>query len=412
MYLGSQATSGRRMANETAIPTVVYLPDASALRPGDIVLTRRREGGGSHIKAAWAIAQATGGAFSHALICTSPPTLIEALPGGGVSTLSLGRAFAYGRDAVRVLRYSNAEIAEEAARRAQLELGRDYSVAKAVLSVTALEAPASDRGVFCSALVAQAFVDAGAPEFARTPPHRTTPATLEYLEGFKDVTDTVFRAAPSPRNLHTLVALDGERVPSPSLRQSEISAAYAKRLSPVVAAIQRDFRSAPRSPVTTLNGCIKFLLDAYDVVDKAGADAPALNGRLQILDGLAAGFLNSGEFADLYEALREIDRDTFAVAAAESFKRDPDLDVMALRAQRDASEAELPKRIEALADFRAKAIVPARPQPGSRSRSPSTMRWRSATRSSQRSWRASAGDSQPTTLGALSSVGRLGWPGK
>lgn len=343
------------IAVEMSLPSLVYLPDASALRPGDIILTRRREGGDLDVKTASVIAQATGGEFSHALICTSPPTLIEALPAGGVSTLSLARGFAHSRDAIRVLRYPDAKIAEDAAQRAQLELGRSYSVAKAALSVTTLEAPASDRGVFCSALVSQAFVEAGAPEFARTPPHRTTPATLEHLEGLQDVTDAVFRAAPPPRNLGTLVALDGDRPTSPSLRQSEISAAYAKRLIPVVDAIQRDFRGTPRRAVATLNDCIKFLLDAYDVVDEGGVDAVALSGRLEILDALAAKLLNSGELSDLYGELREVDRATFAVAVAESFKSDPDIDVMALRALRDASEAELPKRIKVLADFRAQA---------------------------------------------------------
>jgi hypothetical protein len=53
----------------------LYLPDASQLRRGDILLTRCAEGDSK-----WGLAQAkliraaSGGEFDHALICTAPPT--------------------------------------------------------------------------------------------------------------------------------------------------------------------------------------------------------------------------------------------------------------------------------------------------------------------------------------------------
>lgn len=333
----------------------VYLPDVSALRAGDIILTRHREGAAGAVKSSTAIAQVTGGSFSHALICTSPPTLIEALPDGGVVTVSLGRSFAHDRASVRVLRYRNADVAADAASHAQLELGRGYSMAKALLSVSAVDAPASDRGVFCSALVAQAFSDAGAPEFKAVPPHRTTPATLERLEGLHDVTDQVFREAAAPRNLETLVALDGDRGASPSSRQSAISAAYSKRLIPLVEAIQRDFPRTPRRRVATLNDCIQFLLNAYDVQDEGSIDAVPLRGRLEILDAATANLVGSGELTRLYDELAELDRVMFEAARLESFKSDPDIDAIALRQQYEASQAELPRRIAALTGFEAEA---------------------------------------------------------
>ena len=71
----------------------VYAPLVSAMRPGDILLTRNAEGGDLKGKAlSKTILTASGGSFDHALICTVPPTFVEAVD-IGVCTLSVQRCF-------------------------------------------------------------------------------------------------------------------------------------------------------------------------------------------------------------------------------------------------------------------------------------------------------------------------------
>jgi hypothetical protein len=61
----------------------VLKPNLSALRPGDVFLTRNAESTSKKSKfQSDLIAVTTGGRFSHALICTVPPTLVEAIRNG------------------------------------------------------------------------------------------------------------------------------------------------------------------------------------------------------------------------------------------------------------------------------------------------------------------------------------------
>lgn len=171
----------------------VLLPEVDSLQPGDILLSFNAEstdrGDG---KVAGVIRAATKGRFSHALICSAPPTLIEAI-GRGVSTLSLARCFAHSLDNVRVLRYPDAEVARKAASLVQLQVGRDYSISRAILSVFPEQTitKINDHGIFCSALVAQVYVNAGAEIFASTAVDRTTPATIDQLNVLIDITRDV-----------------------------------------------------------------------------------------------------------------------------------------------------------------------------------------------------------------------------
>ena len=68
----------------------VYVIDVSKLKPGDVLLMRNAET--SSTKGGFqssAIAKATGGNYSHAMLCTVPPTLIEAVGHGVIGWLKL-----------------------------------------------------------------------------------------------------------------------------------------------------------------------------------------------------------------------------------------------------------------------------------------------------------------------------------
>jgi hypothetical protein len=151
----------------------------SKLLPGDIILTRNREASGfKGRRQSDIIAKATRGNFSHAMICTTLPTAVEAL-GDGVATLSLTNTFCHTLENLRVLRYPDRTLARAAASKAMMFLGQGYSVRDAVLSVMpgTTQPQRVSEGTFCSALVATAFCATEAPEFVGVEPLRRHPET-------------------------------------------------------------------------------------------------------------------------------------------------------------------------------------------------------------------------------------------
>src|SRR5665213_2267465 len=92
----------------------VYTVDLGKLMPGDVLLTRNVEAASSKGRfQSGAIMKATRGSFSHALLCTVPPTFIEAV-GHGVSNLTMLSCFAHDLKNVRMLRYHDSSIAKNA----------------------------------------------------------------------------------------------------------------------------------------------------------------------------------------------------------------------------------------------------------------------------------------------------------
>ena len=195
----------------------VYVIELSKLRPGDILLTRNAETASAKVKIqSSAIIKATRGVYSHAMLCTVPPTFIEAI-GHGVSNISAQRCFVHDLKNVRVLRYPDAAIAEDAGGCALPYLGQHYSIEKAIRLNLPKEnlVKVNDDKLFCSALVAAAYRKAGAKEFEKIDPMKVTPATLEKANYFTNVTEDVFVRILSPRNIEEMGALDGDRQSSP-----------------------------------------------------------------------------------------------------------------------------------------------------------------------------------------------------
>lgn len=214
----------------------VFSPSIDLFRPGDLILTRNRWGGGR--KTSSAIAKATGGTFSHVLVCETPPTFVEAMP-DGVGTISLQRCFVHDLENVRVLRYPDPLVAGRAAARLQFHIGRAYSVSRAALSPFPVGTMGvlQDRGIFCSALAALVFREAGGEAVFTYPPEKTTPATIEHYSGLIDITGLIFRPASAPGNIALMSSLDGERRQSPSERQTQLLLGYAAEMFPAADAL-------------------------------------------------------------------------------------------------------------------------------------------------------------------------------
>ncbi|MBB3349807.1 hypothetical protein [Sphingomonas sp. BK069] len=326
---------------------MVQLPDVGALRPGDILLTRNVEASGRKgNKDSMVIRRVTNGRFSHALICSSPPSFVEAI-GSGVSTLSLARCFAHEIANVRVLRHPDLRISARAARLAQYEVGRDYSLAGAIGSVfpAATIGLIGDRGIFCSALVAHVFAAAGCLAFQSLAMHRVTPAALDDMDFMVDVTAEIFRPALAPRNVEAMSALDGDRVLTPSARQTAISNAFAKALLPEADRIAATYPELELQVTPALNGILDLLVKANERSDRVeGARRADLLADLVAFDELAASGLIRSGLSELLTEVMAADDEMLQRSLEQSFQARPDIDVVAMRGYLKASREQLATR--------------------------------------------------------------------
>jgi len=333
---------------------MVFLPKVGELRPGDIVLTRNVEGSQAKgIKASETIQALSGGLFSHALVCSVPPTFVEALP-DGVSNLTLARCFAHDLKNVRVLRYPDAEIARKASVLAQVQVGRTYSKRKAAASIfpDAIIDEIQNRGIFCSALVAQAFSDAGAPQFAATKVNKTTPATLEKMADLIDITDQVFRQVLAPNNIEEMAALDGDRMASPSARQTALTMGFSRALIPLTDAVREQFPEAELELVNTFYEAIQFVVFAMDAREKVPLPRRAeFDAAVGALDDMSASLIDNGKLKAVADEMASIDTRQLQRELTASFDSKPDIDLAHMRAMAEAAVQQIARREAAIAEL-------------------------------------------------------------
>jgi hypothetical protein len=309
----------------------VYVFNASKLQRGDVVLTRNTESTSFKGKAiSDAIAVGSHGDFSHALLCTTPPILIEAID-TGVSNINSHNCFIHDLKHVRVLRYPNAGIAGAAASAAMMSFAKRYSKRAAIAAVIPgvhLE-PLHDDRTFCSALVAAAFRAAGAPEFQSTNPMKTSPAHLQKSAHFADVTTEVLKRVLSPENIEEMSALDGDRVPSPMAGQAELLFGYySALLAPIdelMAAYPGLLSIRPTSFFQCLNMIGALCFAVSQLPDTPVADD--LRQRTKVIDELAFRRLSEGKWQAMQTAAEAIDDKSMLYTLEQSFKPDPDIDL-------------------------------------------------------------------------------------
>lgn len=322
----------------------IFVADISLLRTGDVLLTRnRRTTSLRGRRQADIISVASGGNFSHALLCTGSPTFIEAV-GPGVSNLSLQNCYAHSLTDVRLLRHHNDSIASAAGNWALTRLGQNYSVRLAFESVLPSKiVPREDQGTFCSALVATAYRAVGAREFADSDPFKITPATLEHSSCFHDVTNKVFKQILAPRNAERMSALDGDRNPSPVSEQAAIHAEiYLAASSKIHDIVSRYNLTNDKVPDTFMDALV-FIVELRKVAKYR--DVPQDFQRdVDLLDVLLREAMSRSRLETmLYESIKTDDKD-LERTIRESFNSNPDLDVESLRSMLKATMDQIARR--------------------------------------------------------------------
>jgi hypothetical protein len=309
----------------------VYVFDGNKLQRGDVVLTRNVESSSFKGKAVSdAIAVGSRGDFSHALLCTTPPTLIEATD-GGVSNINSHRCFVHDLKHVKVLRYPHAGVANAAASAALMSFGKGYSKRAAIASVLPgvhLSQPHDDR-TFCSALVAASFRAAGAPEFRSIDPMKTTPAKLQKSAHFTDATTDVLKRVLSPENIEEMSALDGDRRPSPMAGQAKLLNTYYSALSVPIDDLMATYPGLIGPRPSSFFECLLFIstmcLGVRELPDTE--EAFDIRQRANAIDELAFTLLSEGKWQAMETNVEAVDDQSMLYTLSESFKADPDIDL-------------------------------------------------------------------------------------
>ncbi len=301
----------------------LWLPSVDKLLPGDVLFTRHIYGRSAQaVLQSKVIRKKTGGDFSHVAICTTPPVFIEAI-GQGVSNISMSRCFAFDRDNVRVKRYHSSNVAAQAASWASPMLGQHYSVRKALATQLPIRAAADDRGTICSRLVRDAFANAGAPELLQLDADKVTPAIIDGIAGFRDITDQIFREGLTPKNAERLSALDGDYIRSPADRQTALLAGYIEEIWPRLTALNalNAQYQVPRSFFEAVESIANLLMVAADRGETTG-----LAQELHEIDNLIANCFRRGELDEVAAEAYKLELDDLARMEHELQRENPDID--------------------------------------------------------------------------------------
>lgn len=295
-----------------------YLPLTDKIRPGDIILVR-----GDNL-ASKGIRAATRGQFSHAMICVDPPTMIEAVP-GHVRNLTLSRCYIENIKNIRVLRYPDQSISVKAAREASLWLDMPYSFLAAICSLKNMPSRHSDRGVFCSRLVAEAFRKAGGDFLDGQPTSKITPAMIEAEPILQDITASSFELAPAGYNLGALSALDVGVLPWVVDEIPQIRRSCAEDVLPAL----REYENAypTKKIIPSFMRIIELLVDGEEL-STHGAESE--RKHLAAIDrALYAAILSNNLKASYCNLVKTMEEET-AHLISDSFQSTPNFDITSI----------------------------------------------------------------------------------
>jgi hypothetical protein len=152
-------------------PHRIWLFNPEAMRDGDVVL---EYGDTIYSRIIRAI---DGGPFSHALIWAGNSDFVESV-GGGVRILSFERVIIGDPAKWHMLRHADSEIGQRAADAARRMVGKYYNARGAIGSVIPGVRQSRPDALYCSELVAEAYLNAGIDLSADLSPNKVTPRVL------------------------------------------------------------------------------------------------------------------------------------------------------------------------------------------------------------------------------------------
>lgn len=181
------------------------------IKSGDIVLTKNKGLISRGI-------QLAGNEYSHALICSTPPTLIEANK-DGVTNFSARNCVINDINNIKILRLKNsvdnhAEIAKKAGDEAACFLSTVYDLKQAIATVRKNILPERGR-IFCSELVAKSYERAGLTLLEGVVPDLVQPGDLLKSPYLEDKTLSLCHENNSGYDISGRDEIDGKKISNP-----------------------------------------------------------------------------------------------------------------------------------------------------------------------------------------------------
>jgi hypothetical protein len=168
----------------------------------------------------------------------------------------------------------------------------------------------------------------------------------------QDVTASVFRTSLAPNNIPTLSALDGDRAPTLSARQTDLSRECASLLFPVAQRIAVDHPEAGLEPVPTFYGLLNFVIEAIArILFIPEEDRVHYVDAVSALDEGLEAFVRQGDLADLVNEIARADALGLAANLDQSREAVPDIDQTAMRNLLEAGRREVVRRLESIAHW-------------------------------------------------------------
>lgn len=209
----------QKSSNPTPPPDRLWLFDRKALHDGDVVL----ELGDSLYSRV--ITGVDGGPYSHALIWVGNTDFVESV-GRGVRILSYERVIISDPECWLLMRQPNRQIGARAAQAARRMVSKYYNLLGAMTSVTPTTGVSKADALFCSELVAQAYLDAGLELVPNLPAHKVTPRLLLESSALSRVPPPLLECHERTR-MRLLDLLDRDAAHENSLMDVEMRASRA-----------------------------------------------------------------------------------------------------------------------------------------------------------------------------------------
>ena len=236
-----------------AEPPRLWIPDPEALYDGDVLL----EYGSTRMSPV--IKTLDRGNYSHALIWAGNTDFVEAVP-GGVRIIGYLRVLIESPDRWLLLRQTDRALGQQAALAARKFVGKRYDYLGAFSSKWSGVRTADPELLFCTQLVAEAYLAAGLELFPGLAPTNVTPRMLEECPRFERKSPPL-KELSSPDRARALEFRDRDGAYEGTIMEKEAYAARTafKKVKPLLSDLSPSVHPDVRFPPGNLHELLDVL---------------------------------------------------------------------------------------------------------------------------------------------------------
>jgi hypothetical protein len=181
---------------------------------------------------------------------------------------------------------------------------------------------------------------------------KTTPAHLQKLAFFTEVTQDVCRRILSPSNIEEMSALDGNRMLSPMAGQAQLLNSYYAKLSVPIDELMAAHPTLTEHRPNSFFECLQFIsaLCVATTWLPDGEETRQIKEKAKSIDALGFALLTEGKWQAMQAMAQARDEESIQYTLSESFKRKPDINLEDTLGMIRASKEQIVSRSSILND--------------------------------------------------------------